>query len=89
MKTTIELPDSLFRQAKALAASRGTSLKALFTEALTEKVSAISGHAPGVAEEATPWMAGFGKLDHLAKESDRISGLIAEEFETIDATDIE
>ena len=34
MRTTIELPDLLFREAKALAAQRGITLKALFRDAL-------------------------------------------------------
>jgi hypothetical protein len=38
MKTTLELPDALFREAKATAARRGTSLKALFTEALRREL---------------------------------------------------
>ena len=38
MKTTVELPDALFRQAKALAATRGVTLRRLFTEALEEQL---------------------------------------------------
>jgi len=34
MKTTVDLPDPLFRRAKATAAQRGTSMKALFTRAI-------------------------------------------------------
>lgn len=33
MRTTLELPDPLFREVKALAANRGISLKEFFTEA--------------------------------------------------------
>ena len=40
MKTTIELPDSLFRQIKATALKRGVSLKELFTHALKREVGA-------------------------------------------------
>ena len=38
MKTTIELPDVMFRQARALAAARGVTLRRLFTEALEEEL---------------------------------------------------
>ena len=38
MKTTIELPDVMFRQAKALAGARGVTLKRFFTEALEEQL---------------------------------------------------
>jgi predicted HicB family RNase H-like nuclease len=31
VKTTVEIPDSLFRQAKAMAAQQGTSLKDFLT----------------------------------------------------------
>ena len=41
MKTTIELPDATFRQAKVLAAARGTTLKQFFTEALDEKLPSL------------------------------------------------
>ncbi|MCY3760073.1 MAG: hypothetical protein OXH50_02385 [Gemmatimonadetes bacterium] len=38
MKTTIELPDALLRAAKAMAARRGTTLKAIITHALEREV---------------------------------------------------
>ena len=40
MKTTLELPEDLFREAKATAARTGTTLKALVIEALREKLHA-------------------------------------------------
>ena len=39
MKTTVEIPDALFREAKTAAAGRGLSLKTFLTEALKEKLS--------------------------------------------------
>ena len=38
MKTTIELPDGLLRAAKAMAARRGTTLKAIISHALEREV---------------------------------------------------
>lgn len=38
MRTTIDLPDELFRTLKREAATRGTSLKELITEAVTHQV---------------------------------------------------
>ena len=38
MKTTFELPDTMFRQANALAAACGITLSQLFTEALKERL---------------------------------------------------
>jgi len=39
MKTTIDLPDELFRRAKAIAALRGESLKQLITESLEKELN--------------------------------------------------
>ncbi len=38
MKTTIDLPDELFRRAKAVAALRGESLRQLITESLEKEL---------------------------------------------------
>ena len=87
MKTTIELPDAAFRQAKVFASSRGITLKQLFTEALEEKL-----RRPAAADEGTgrepPWMAGFGMLSDLENENRRITGMIEDEFETLAPDDI-
>jgi hypothetical protein len=40
VKTTIEIPDPLFRKAKARAVERGQSLKDFVTEALRDKLDA-------------------------------------------------
>ena len=40
MRTTIEIPDSLFKEAKANAARRGMSLRALITDALEHELRA-------------------------------------------------
>ena len=52
MKTTVELPDSLFRRAKAEAALRGRSLKDLIEEGLQLVLRAPpGGHVPPSLEE--------------------------------------
>jgi hypothetical protein len=38
MRTTVDLPDSLFREVKAVAARRGMSLKALIRTAVEEEI---------------------------------------------------
>jgi predicted DNA binding CopG/RHH family protein len=43
MKTTLEIPDSIFRRAKSVAAERGIPLRALISEALAEKLRADNG----------------------------------------------
>ena len=80
MKTTVELPDALFRQAKALAATQGVTLRRLFTEALEERLRRCSRvNRAGAADP--PWMAGFGALSDLSGEHRRVLDLIEEEFE--------
>jgi hypothetical protein len=84
MKTTIEIPDPLFRKAKSTAAERGQTLKQFVGEALQEKLAVNAGRArPG--EPA--WMQGFGKLRQLHKETMRIQTRIEEAFEVIEPED--
>jgi len=81
MKTTLEIPDAVFRRAKSAAAERGIPLREFVTEAVRAKL---------VAETKAvekPWMAAFGKLRHLRKETARINRIIEEEFEQIDLED--
>lgn len=80
MKTTIEIPDPLFRRAKSAAAERGIPLRALVSEALAEKLRGRGGHDK-------PWMKAFGKLRSLRKETARINRIIEEEFGQIEPGD--
>ncbi len=82
MKTTVELPDSTFRQAKALAAGRGMTLKRFFTEALEEQLRRCA------SETQAPWMAGFGVLSDLSDENRHVLTIIEQEFETFSPEDL-
>jgi hypothetical protein len=84
MKTTIEIPDPLFRKAKSRAAERGQSLKDFVADALQARLAADS---EGVHSAQPAWMDGFGKLRRLRKETSRIQGVIDEEFEVIESED--
>ena len=84
MKTTLEIPDLLFRRAKSRAAERGQSLKELVTEALQEKLAAGIGKAVSAEPE---WMQGFGTLRRLRKETKRIQARVDEVFEVIEPED--
>ena len=84
MKTTIEIPDPLFRKAKSKAAERGQPLKEFVAEALQEKLAA-KANIVGPREPA--WMQGFGKLRRLRKETLRIQARIDEAFEVIEPED--
>lgn len=83
MKTTIEIPDSLFRKAKSTAAERGQSLKQLVTEALEEKLEANRRQASAAPE----WMHGFGALRRLRNETQRIQREIDDTFDVIEPED--
>ncbi len=76
MKTTVEIPDRLFREAKTAAASRGLSLKTFLTEALQEKLA-------GFRSRRTGWPV---PPPRVAKgEMQRIQSTIDGEFSRIDA----
>lgn len=81
MKTTLEIPDAIFRRAKSLAAERGIPLRVFVTEAVQEKLEADR------KPSSKPWMAAVGKLKHLHKETARINRVIEEEFEKIEPED--
>ncbi|MBG7606526.1 MAG: hypothetical protein IZT59_00615 [Verrucomicrobia bacterium] len=85
MKTTLEIPDDLFREAKAKAAMRGIPFRQIVTEALAEKFNP-KANVP-VSAATPPWMQGFGALSALHDESERIDAIIRSEFATIEAED--
>jgi len=81
MKTTLEIPDPIFRRAKSAAAQRGVALRVFVTEAVEEKLAAASN------KEQKPWVRLAGGLKHLHKETVRINGIMKREFEQIDPED--
>ena len=84
MKTTLEIPDVLFRRVKSKAAERSQTLKDFVNEALHEKLASRGATArPGEPE----WMRGFGKLRQLHKETARIQERIQEAFEVLEPED--
>jgi hypothetical protein len=78
MKTTIEIPDELFRRSKATAALRGESLKEFVTGALEEHLE----RQPATARAPRGWRSVFGQA--RSEEVAPIDARIAEEFERID-----
>lgn len=83
MKTTLEIPDPIFRRAKSVAAQRGVALRAFVTEAVEEKLAATS------QTEEKPWLRLAGGLKHLHKETARINAIVKHEFEKIEPEDWE
>ena len=63
VKTTLEIPDSLFRKAKATAAQQGRSMKEYVVEALTEKLEG-KGNKQG-------WRSVLGKLSAGGRKAAR------------------
>jgi len=83
MKTTLEIPDAIFRRAKSAAAERGIPFRALVSEALADKLRAQS------SRDNKPWMKTFGGLHHLHKETGKINKIIEEKFDQIEPEDRE
>jgi hypothetical protein len=81
MKTTVEIPDELFRRAKSVAAARGQSLKGFLTEAMAEK---LSGHSRGRPASAG-WMKLAGSVTRA--QAKKIDAVIQKELERIDPAD--
>jgi hypothetical protein len=81
MKTTLEIPDTIFRRAKSAAAERGIPFREFVTEAVKDKLVANTKTAE------KPWMKAFGKLRHLRKDTANINRIIEEEFEQIEVED--
>ncbi|MGA2073333.1 MAG: hypothetical protein ABSH52_07490 [Terriglobia bacterium] len=79
MKTTLEIPDSIFRRAKSVAAARGVPLREFVTQALKEKL------AGAATPPRRPWVKHMGKLKHLHDETEHINQLIESDSEKIDA----
>lgn len=79
VKTTIEIPNELFRQWKSSAAAHGQSMKEFLTHALREKLTARKPRngAP------TGWKAVWGKA--TPRQIRDVDTIIEAEFEKIDA----
>jgi hypothetical protein len=77
MKTTLEIPDALFRRAKSAAAEQGIPFRELVSEALAEKLRVQ-------ARKDKPWLKTFGQLRGLRKESASINRIIEQEFGQIE-----
>jgi hypothetical protein len=78
MKTTLEIPDAIFRRAKSAAAQRGISLREFVTQAVKEKLAA------NARTGGKPWLNHMGKLKHLHQETERVNRLIEADSEKID-----
>ncbi len=78
MRTTLEIPDEIFRRAKVRAAERRVPLRRFVCDVLAEKLEDKSPARQKVRMKLA------GRLRHLHKETDRISKLIEREFERVE-----
>jgi Arc/MetJ family transcription regulator len=77
MKTTIDLPDDLYRETKALAALSGRTVKDLITELVRERVERERS-----SDTARGWRSAFGKVPSRAAA--KIQAVVDEEFSQVD-----
>jgi hypothetical protein len=80
VKTTIEIPEDLFRRTKATAALRGESLKDFVTDALRDRLDRQTSQAAPVAG----WRSVFGRA--RPEEVDPVDAKITAEFERVEAS---
>jgi hypothetical protein len=78
MKTTLDIPDAVFRSAKAKAAEEGVPLRQFVTDALTDKLEKPP------TTQAKEIIKLVGGLRRLRKENAQIRMIIEHEFERID-----
>ena len=81
MKTTVDIPDSVYRQIKARAALRGESVKAFLLEAVKDKLAASRDREKG----SSGWRSVFGKADQKAVEE--LQRILDEEFSRVEPGD--
>jgi len=81
MKTTLELPDDLFREMKAAAALRGMKLRDFVTSAISEQLARMKN-------QNSSWSRRLPPVPRVSKkELKRIHRVIEEDSERIDPED--
>jgi hypothetical protein len=83
VKTTLEIPEPLFRQLKISAAKQGKTIRAVVNEALTEKLNRAQH---GVCD-IPAWRVAFGGLRRLRNETAKINRDVAAEFSRVNLED--
>ena len=81
MKTTVEIPDTLYRQLKARAALKGQTIKDFMVEAVRAKLDDDRAKP----KKKTGWEAAFGAAD--PKDVAELQRIIDEEFSKVDPDD--
>jgi len=81
VRTTIEIPDELWRKAKAASASSGETLREFVSEAIATRLA--STNLP--ATQVSGWRSVFGLADPKAVA--RVDAVVESEFEQVDPSD--
>jgi len=81
VKTTVEIPDELFKKAKATAALEGESLRELICDALETRLAL----QPPPQTDRSGWRSVFGLAE--PRIVDKVDRLIAEDLEQIDRSE--
>src|SRR5262249_36129282 len=81
MKTTLEIPDSIFRRAKSKAAKQGISLRQFVTDALRDKLKSASIAPRQWVKPAAKAVSAGATLRPMNRKMD---ALIAEVFGSIE-----
>ncbi len=71
MKTTLELPDDLYRQAKALAVLKGQTMKEWLTALMRRELEAPEAGTPARQQEN----------EAFSRELDRLAGLVGQHWQ--------
>ena len=80
MKTTIDIPDALYRRTKAFVALRGLTVRRFVIEALEAKLRSDTETSTEAHEPA--WMRFAGAAPHGARQ--QIDAIVDEEFSAVD-----
>jgi hypothetical protein len=74
MRTTIDMPDTLFRKTKAVAALRGSSMKDLIVRAVEREVTGGASRKPKRAKLPLIHLSPGKKLDLTGFDFDELLG---------------
>jgi hypothetical protein len=88
MKTTVEVPDQLYRQIKARAALKGQTIKSFFLDAIRDKLLSDNGkkrQTKKKEEVEIGWRTAYGAAD--PNDVAEVQRMIDEEFSRIDPED--
>jgi hypothetical protein len=85
MKTTLDIPDLLFRRVKARAAIQGQSMKVFVVDALRARMQTAAAEDGKTSQPE--WRNVYGALKRDRAEVRKVQAIIDEEFEKVNPDD--